>query len=387
VIAKYGAGFELRDFIPTWRNNQDCCKELQRSMADFFGVQHVVLFSSARGALECLFFAIGGRGLVAIPAYNCIAVPEAVIRAGWQPLLIDIAPGSVNMTRDTIERGIIAGTKAVILTHQFGIPSEIESIVDFCKELGLFVIEDAAASLGARYRGRLTGTFGNAAIVSFGLTKVAPSGRLGALLTDDKVIAEKVTEIKDERAGKYSSVMDWGFGLAWWLAMEPHIYSVLRRGNLLLVRDNLHEQIIPQSDQKKASIMSPSDFVAKMAQMQLTRLSKNVSNRQELAMIYNEELSGSKGIGLCFVPDSAEPAWMQFPIFVEDKEHCYRFLLQHGVDLSWTFRYSCGESFGVTNTPNADKAAEHVLGLPTYEGISFEMAHTICALLREVVRK
>jgi dTDP-4-amino-4,6-dideoxygalactose transaminase len=387
MIAKYGAGFSCREWREAWRAGGEASLELCRQTAEFFGVGHVVLFSSARGALECLLRAIGGGGSAALPAYNCIAVPEAVARAGWLPRLVDIAPGSVNMSRETLEAGLAPDTRAVILTHQFGIPPEVEPLVALCRERGLFIVEDAAASLGASYAGRLTGTLGDAAVVSFGLTKVAPAGRVGALLTNDEGIAQKVVALRAGRSGPFQHARDGAVACAWWVAMHPRSYALLRRGRMFLRKDSLHERVIPSSGPAAEPLLPCSSFAAKLASLQLARLPANIACRQKLALIYREELSGCAGVGLCSVPDSAGPAWMQFPVFVKDKARCYRFLLRRGVDLSWTFRYSCGESYGIRNVPNSVAAALHLLGLPTYEGISPETARAICTLLRQAVHE
>lgn len=387
MIAKYGAGFRFRDVIAAGFADRDARSSLNRQMASFFGVRYVVLFSSGRDALVCLLRAVGGSGHAAVPAYNCIAVPEAVTRAGWQPLLVDIAPGSVNMTRETLEASIIPGTRAVIMTHQFGIPSCVESIVAFCRDRGIVVVEDAAASVGASYKGRPVGSLGDAAIVSFGLTKVAPVGRLGALLTDDEALARKASAFQKRQAGMVCHVLDCVRAGAWWVAMQPPNYTVMRRARSLLGRDNLHERVTPHSEVASRVVLPCSASAATLAGIQLGRLRANVASRQELARIYEEELSGCQGIALCPVPTSAEPAWMQFPVFVKRKDHCYRYLLRHGVDLSWTFRYSCGESYGRRTLPNTDYAVSHLLGLPTYGGVSPETARNICALLRDATHE
>lgn len=360
---------------------------LREDLARIYAVRHVFLFRSARQALWMLFRALGENGVVGMPAYNCIAVPEAIIGAGWRPLFVDIAKGDVNMTVDTLKESLPKEANAVILTHQFGVPATVDPILDFCRERGLVVVEDAAAAVGARYKGRLVGCFGDAAVLSFHLTKVINVGRLGVLLTNEDVIAKKIVALQGDGAEAASNVVDFLRALVWWTATRQPCYEVLRDLRTLLKSDRLYETIAPVEFADNKTLEKPSCFVASLANRQLNRLFENVSDRQALASFYANRLAGLPGIQLLSVPSVSDPAWIQYPVFVEEKECCYRFFLQRGVDLSWTFRYSCGASYGIKNAPNSERAARTVLGLPTYPGFPIAEASRICGLMRQFLKR
>jgi dTDP-4-amino-4,6-dideoxygalactose transaminase len=308
-------------------------------------------------------------------------VPEAVTWAGWRPVFADIAPGTVNMTSETLAACVQEDAQAVILTHQFGLPTVVEPIVGLCRRLGLFVIEDAAAALGASYRGRPVGTFGDASVISFHLTKVANAGHAGVLLTNNDLVAERVQSLWSPGESMAKGAADFCKAAAWWVAMQPHCYPVLRRLRRILYEDPLYEVVVPNLKPPTDSFISCSRFVSQLASTQVARLASIVAARRGAARIYVERLSGhGNGIRVCPVPDGAEPAWTQFPVFVERKEECYRFFLEHGVDLSWTFRYSCAASYGTSRAPNSERAARTLLGLPTYPGLAPEEARRICDL-------
>ena len=95
--------------------------------------------------------------------------------------------------------------------------------------------------------------------------------------------------------------------------------------------------------------------MARLAGWQLKSLAANVACRQALGRVYTDELAGVHGLQLSKVTEGAEPAWIQFPIFVARKEACYQYLLRQGVDLNWTFRYSCGVTYQVRNAPNSGR--------------------------------
>jgi dTDP-4-amino-4,6-dideoxygalactose transaminase len=287
------------------------------------------------------------------------------------------------MTSETLAQCLREDVQAVILTHQFGLPAVVEPIVELCRQLGLFVIEDAAAALGATYRGRPVGTFGDASVISFHLTKVVNAGHAGVLLTNNDMVAERVQSLWSSGKSMAKGAVDFCRAAAWWVAMHPHCYPVLRRLRRILREDPLYEVVVPNCKPPTNSFGSCSRLVAQLASTQVACLVSIVSARRRVARIYAERLSGNdNGVRVCPVPDGAEPAWTQFPVFVENKEECYRFFLEHGIDLSWTFRYSCAASYGMCRAPNSERAARTLLGLPTYPGLAPEKAHHICDLFR-----
>lgn len=382
MIGKYLPTYSYADSLGCLWPGQDGVPKLQYQLAALLKARHVFVFRSARNALYALLRALGDTGTVVVPAYNCIAVPEAVGWAGWQPVFADTLPGDVNMTRETLEACLPKDVHAVLLTHQFGIPPPIEPIFDLCQQRRLFVIEDAAAALGAKYRGRSVGSFGDATIISFHLTKVVNAGRCGALLINNDSLAQQVASQYQQHRSRVQGLVDFAIATAWSTAMQPLPYAVLRRLRGMIRTDPLYEVVVPNRRPPPDSFACSSGFAAHLASIQIDRLRANVAARQALASLYASELAGIPGIRLCTIPEGAEPAWIQFPIFVEQKEACYRFLLRSGVDLNWTFRYSCGESYCIQTAPNAAKAARTLLGLPTYPGLSPTAAQRICVLLR-----
>ena len=382
MIAKYGKGSGFSGIMAAACGARQGPSRLRQSILSLLGSRHAFLFPSGRSALECFLRAVGGGGDVAVPAYTCIAVPEAVTRAGWNPVLVDIASGSVNMTRETLEASLTPHTRVVLLTHQFGIPSDIRPILELCRNKGLLILEDAAAALGARYARQPVGTFGDAAVFSFGLTKVTPAGRCGVLVLHDDIVAERVATLQVQRIKPWGNLVDFARACTWQMAMHRGSYAVLRGLCSMLHGFALHQKIVPAPGLPAPVFSSCSGFAAALAAGQLVNLDESLMSRRDLSRLYSEELAGCKGLDLCTVPTEAEPAWLQFPIFVERKETCYRFLLSQGVDLSWTYRYSCGESYGIPTTPNADHASRHLRGLPTYHGLSMEEARRICRWVR-----
>lgn len=381
MIPKYQPTFSFAEALDV-DTLRDAPGALVNELAALFGSRHVFLFRSGRDALFTLMKSLGTGGEAVLPAYNCIAVPDAVAAAGWRPRLADVAPCSVNMTSREVADACTPQTRVVIMTHQFGIPADVEGIMEFCRQRGIYVVEDAAAAFGARYKGRPVGSFGDAAILSFHMTKVVNGGRAGALLTSDEQIARTVRNHAQRHSGFLEELADRGRALVWAAATQQTVYGIARHLRSCLVKDRLYEGVEPGST-PVASTTGCSSYVAALVHRQIQALQRNLQARCNSASIYDQVLRGLPTAQTCSVDKDATPAWIQYPVFVRDKADCYRYFLKHGVDLSWTFKYSCGRSYGSSNTANSDFAARSVLGLPTYPGLRPGESQRICELLQK----
>jgi perosamine synthetase len=160
------------------------------------------LFGSARSSLFALLKTLNyDKGSeVLVTGFTCEVVPNAVINAGYIPIYVDI--NTVNYCMDSIiaEKLITKKTKVIIIQHTFGIPAQIEELIGIAKKHDLYIIEDCAVSLGSKYKGKLTGTFGDASIFSFELSKTITSCWGGMLLlnTNKDNVIEKMKEFYEK---------------------------------------------------------------------------------------------------------------------------------------------------------------------------------------------
>lgn len=142
-----------------------------------FKFKKAFLFGSARSSLYSLLKSLNySKGSeVLLTGFTCEAVPNAIINAGYIPIYVDIKKSNYCMDPRNIEKLITPKTKVIIIQHTFGIPAEIEEIIKISKKHNLFTIEDCALSLGSKYKNRLTGTFCDASIFTFELSKTITS--------------------------------------------------------------------------------------------------------------------------------------------------------------------------------------------------------------------
>ncbi len=159
---------------------------LEREFAELMGVKYALAVSSCSAAiflsLRALDLAPGARVLV--PGFTFAAVPSAVVHAGCQPVLAEVA-GNYRIDIDDFRAKLDEGISAVIVSHMRGHTSDMDAIMALCEMRGIPVIEDAAHSLGTLWHGRKIGTIGAIGCFSFQSYKLVNAGEGGILITDD----------------------------------------------------------------------------------------------------------------------------------------------------------------------------------------------------------
>ena len=318
-----------------------------------------------------------------MPAYNCIVVPEAVYYAGYYPVFVDINCSSLSMTLDTLKKSMSPEIKVILATHLFGIPCDVEQIVNMSKQYDVLVVEDAAPAVGAEYRGKLVASFADAAIISFHSTKVISGETGGALLTNDDTLAYNVGRLLQLAVIPKNFLDTFVRAVAKKIATSSSMYPVTQFGYRILHNELMYEVVAPQTEIPSNFLMLCPPFSKELFSIQLDRLRWNLSRRRRIAQIYQDRLHRHTRLKLPVIPMNCSPSWIQFPIIVDDKAGFYKYMQRNGVDLSWSYRYSCADSYRLEGFPNSQRAAKTVLGLPTYPSLTDEQAHNICNVVKK----
>lgn len=164
------------------------CERLVGFAREYFGSPAVYLYGSARSGLCNHLRALGLQtgSEVILTGFTCEAVPNAVIQAGLTPVYADIDAQTFCMSPGSVRSCITARTRVLIVQHTYGIAAELDALLEIARLHGLYVIEDCAVSLGSRSEaGRLTGTYGDAAIFSFEVSKIITSCRGGMVVINN----------------------------------------------------------------------------------------------------------------------------------------------------------------------------------------------------------
>jgi len=165
--------------------------ELERKLEKLFDVESAVVFDSGRTSLQLALEILGVQkdDEVLVQAYTCCVVSNAIQWTGAKPVYIDIT-NQFNMDPEDLEKKITPRAKVLIIQHTFGIPAELHKLIETARHHNLKVIEDCAHIMGAKYQGKMLGTYADIGMLSFGADKPISSGRGGALITKDKRLAQ-----------------------------------------------------------------------------------------------------------------------------------------------------------------------------------------------------
>lgn len=190
-------------------------KEFENEMCKFIGVKYAKATNSGTAALHLALLSLGvGKGdEVIVPSYVCESVLSAVNYTGAKPVLADIDSdfenNGFNISAKTIKPLITKKTKAIIVTHLFGVPANIHEIKKISKKIP--IIEDCAQSIGAGYKGKMLGSFGDVSIFSFYATKVISTGHGGMVLTNSRSLKKNLDNLTQyDKKEKYKIAYNYG---------------------------------------------------------------------------------------------------------------------------------------------------------------------------------
>jgi len=214
---------------------------LNEKFAHYCGVKHGAAVANGTVSMElCLkAWGIGPGDEVIVPAFTFMATPIAVHHVGATPVYVDIDPKTENIDPDCISDAISDRTRAVIPVHIGGHPCDMDPVIEIARTHGLKVLEDAAQSHGAIYKGKKTGSLGDAGSFSFQQSKNMQSGEGGIVVSDDgeliDLIHYSIGKFGRGIREKYSGHIHYRFG---WNACYTELQAALALAQL----ERLEEQ-------------------------------------------------------------------------------------------------------------------------------------------------
>jgi perosamine synthetase len=170
-------------------------EEFSRRVGRKFGI--AVANGSAALDVAVQALRLGPGDEVIMPSFTIISPAASVVRAGATPVLVDSDPVTWNMQVDQIESRITPRTRAILVVHIYGLPTDMDPVLNIAQRHGLALIEDAAEMHGQNYRGRPCGSFGEVSIFSFYPNKHVTTGEGGMVVTDDPALAERCRSLRN----------------------------------------------------------------------------------------------------------------------------------------------------------------------------------------------
>lgn len=299
-------------------------------------VPHVYSFGAGRMACYALLKAmnLGDGDEIIMPGYNCVVIPNAIRFAGLTPVYVDIRESDYNIDPDLIERAVTPRTRAIMAQHSFGIPADMDALVDIARRTGLPLIEDCAHALGATLDGRQLGTIGYAGFYSTEATKMFSTEKGGILVTGDRDLAARIDAEYERTAFRpeaYERAMARRFALRCRIG-HPWRHAAL--GPLFLLDSLLgirhYWKILNYDHDDYAAEMRGErvdpypcrmgNLMAFAGLRQLERFAADLSHRRRLVEALEEILPG-KGARLpVYDHRRARPSWVRYPFIVDDRE-------------------------------------------------------------------
>jgi len=252
------------------------------------GCHQALLTHSCTAALEmaAILAEIKPGDEIIMPSFTFVSTANAFVLRGGVPVFVDIRPDTLNIDESKIEAAVTPRTRAIVVVHYAGVACEMEAIQSLARRRGLLLIEDAAQALGAAYRGRPLGSFGQLAALSFHETKNVISGEGGALLVNAPELAARAEMVREKGTNRSA-----------YLRGEVDKYTWVELGSSFL----------------------PSDILAAFLWAQLEQADEIARRRSALWRRYHEAFAELERAGLARRP--------VVPPEATHNAHCYYLLL------------------------------------------------------------
>ena len=178
-------------------NNGPLVQEFEARLKDFLGVRHCLFVSSGTIALQLAIKALGLKGRIITTPFSFVATSSVIVWEGCKPDYVDIDPQTLCLDPDLIEDALTPETTAILATHVYGYPCDVERIQQFADQHRLKVIYDAAHAFGVKYKGQSLLNYGDISTLSFHATKLVHTIEGGAVITNNDELAERVFHMRN----------------------------------------------------------------------------------------------------------------------------------------------------------------------------------------------
>ena len=259
-------------------------EEFERLVAEYVGVKHAVAVSSGTAALHLIVKALGiGPGdEVLVPSFTFVASVNVILYEGAKPVFVDIEPDTYNLDPEDLERRITPRTKAIMVVDVFGHPAEWDEISRIAEKYGLKVIDDSCEALGAEYKGKKLGQFGDVAAFAFYPNKQMTTGEGGMIVTNDDHVAKLCRSLRNQGRGEMGA----------WLEHERLGYNYRM-----------------------------TEMSAALGVSQFRRIEELLAKRERVARMYTERLSELEWIRTPVVRPYVRMSWFVYVVTLAEGMH------------------------------------------------------------------
>jgi len=328
---------------------------LEAEISRYCGVKYAIGVASGSDAILLSLMALGigeGDEVITTP-YTFFSTVSSITRLGAKPVFADIDARTYNIDPARVAKLITGATRAIIAVHLFGAAAEMDAIMDAARRKGIPVIEDACQSIGARYKGTMTGSIGAAGCLSFFPSKnLGGFGDGGMIVTNDAKLADaaRVLRVHGGRERYYHDVVG----------------------------------INSRLDALQAAVLL----------VKMRHLERWHEGRRSNAAFYDRELSKVRGVAIPFVEPHNRSIYNQYVIRVKDRDALRSFLQANGIGcevyypvplhLQKCFAFLRGKA---GDCPESEAAARETLALPVYPELADAEKEYVVSKVREFMER
>jgi dTDP-4-amino-4,6-dideoxygalactose transaminase len=366
--------------------------ELRRRLCETAARERAWLLSTGRAAMTLAFQAMRraarnpNRVEVIIPGYTCYSVPAAIERAGLVPRLCDVDPATLSPDLESLADLDFGRVLAIVSANLYGLPNALEDLETLAGEHGIFMLDDAAQALGARYQGRPVGGFGDVGLFSFDKGKNITTLQGGVLVADSVSLSEAVDlagrELLDASpVGTFETLCKLP---VYALLLRPWAYGAVRRLPLGL-------GLTPYETDYPIAPFSRA--LAGLSSLQLERLGEINGVRIGNAGRLREALAAVPGLSAPRILAGAEPVYARYPVFVEPERRAgfIAAVEKAGIGATLSYPRALVDVAEVVSrlaedqrpTPGAREVASRIVTLPTHGYSPTDLGQRISAIALE----
>ncbi len=328
-------------------NNGPVVNQLEKKLSEYLDVDNILFLANGTLALQLAIKALGLKGDIITTPFSYVATTTSIVWEGCSPVYVDIDPYTFNIDPKLIEEAITPNTTAILATHVFGNPCDIDSIKEIADKHSLKVIYDAAHCFGTRFKGRSIFQYGDVSTASFHATKIFHTVEGGAVFAKKAAIIERMMYMRNfghDGPAKFN-----GIGIN---AKNSEIHAAMGLCNLKYIDEIM-------------------------------------TKRKEQSKYYDENLSELFFLSMQKInPDSDYFNFSYYPIVFDIEERLLKALenLEHNNIFPRRYFYPSLTALDYVegDTPISDSIAERILCLPLYHDLTFSDQHKIIEILKDI---
>ncbi len=344
--------------------------QFEKDLAKYLGVKYVIALNSCSAALHLAMLAIDLKpgDEVITTTFTFAATAHAILHCGAKPVFVDIDPKTFNIDPKLIEEKITSKTKAILPVHYGGHPVNLDAINKIAEKYKLYVVEDAAFAIGAKYKNKFVGTISDLTCFSFHPVKIITTGDGGAITTNNKKLADKLLVLRANGMDKE----------AW----NRHAFSGSWDYSVTTLGFKYHM----------------NDIQASLGIHQLKRIEKFLKMREQLIKIYDKELVKIKGVTIPYRESNIRHTNNVYPMLIDvstlkiNRNDIVNLLKSFNIGTNVFFRplhmqpfFKDKYKFKDEDFPVAKDVFEKLINLPLFPGMRKQDVMYVIQVLKSII--